>query len=196
MAIDLTIGADNIDSDYKRISFDLLNKWVIKFGTYRYRICEIEFYLKSETHNDAYTHGHPLQKEKGRWYFHPSGVDITFGSDGSYGGILIRALYNIDNGDYIYGPLNCVTELFSNIENIYETKLSFGLIPVDQSDVKIENPIAAPRVGLNPLKDIDKHKALYRYLIMPKRKHAEKTIIVESMLQQGYPADEINNIWG
>ena len=196
MAIDLTIKSDTIDVDLSRIAFDLMNHWILKIESKLYRISEIEFYFNSDSHNDTYTHGHKLQKDKGRWYFHGSGVDITIGGNGFYGGISIRAIYDIEKGSYIYGPLNCVTELFSNVENIYETKMPFGLIPANENDCKIEKPITAPRVGLNQQKDMGKYEALYRFLIMPKQMQAEKTKIAESMKQQGYSENEIKNIWG
>ena len=196
MTIDLTIDESKIDSDFNRIANDLMNYWVLKIESKMYRITEIEFYLKSESHNDTYTHGHKLQLKKERWYFHGSGFDLTFGTDGFYGGILIRAIYDFKGDNYTYGPINCVTELFSNIEQVYETNLSFGLIPASPKSFEYEKPISAPRVGLNPQIDKDKVEEFYRFLIMPKRKHAEKTKIAEGMKQQGYSDFEINNIWG
>jgi hypothetical protein len=196
MAIDLTINESNIDSDFKRIADDLMYHWILKMESKMYRITEIVFYLKSESHNDTYTHGHKLQLEKERWYFHGSGFDLTFGANGFCGGILIRALYDFKGKNYTHGPLNCVTELFSNIGHIYETNLSFGLIPAKPNDFEFEKPIPAPSVGLNPQKDKDKFDSFYRFLIMPKQKHAEKTKIAEGMKQQDYSEIEINNIWG
>lgn len=195
MTIDLTIKKETLDSDFKRIAFELMNHWILKTESKLYRISEIEFYLKGEFHYDTYTHGHKLQKDKGRWYFHGSGMDITCGENDFYGGILIRAIYDIENAKYIYGPLNCITELFSNID-VHETKVSFGLIPAKENTFQIETPIAVPRVGLNVQKDTGKYGALYRFFVMPKQKHAEKTKIAESMKQQGYPESEIKNIWG
>lgn len=194
MSIDLTIKEEHINESFKRIAFDLMNKWLIKMNSKLYRIAEIEFY------NDVYTHGHPLQKEKEKWYFHGSGVDITFGTNRFHGGILIRAIYEIrdyaphEMHNYVYGPLNCVTEIFSNINSVYNANISFGLVP-SEVEFKSEIPIAAPRFGLNAIKDPIKYNALYRFLIMPTRKHAEKTKIAESMKLQGYSNDEIKNIW-
>ncbi len=196
MAIDLTINKNEIDSCFKRIANDIMNHWVFKIETKTYRITEIEFYLKSEFHNDKYTHGHKLQLETEKWYFHGSGIDLTFGANGFYGGILIRALYDFKGDSYIYGPLNCVTELFSNIKHVYESNLSFGLIRATQSEFEFEKPIPAPRVGLNPEKDKEQFCYFHRFLIMPKHKHAEKTKIAEGMRKQGYSDIEIKNIWG
>lgn len=194
--INFTIGKDNIERDFPRIASEIMNQWILKVNYAEYRIAEIEFYLHSDFHEDSYSHRHVLQREKGRWYLHGSGLDITFGSDKMYASILLRAIYNLKNGDYIYGPLNSLAEIFNSFSGIYKTHQTIGLIPAKNSQFVYEKPICAPRVGLNQVKDpimFDKH---YRYLIMPKRKHAEKTKIAEALRKQGCTEDEIRNIWG
>lgn len=196
MTIDLTIDKDNYYNDFNRIATELMNHWILKVESKEYRIAEIEFYLKSNFHNDTYTHGHDLQKEKEKWYFHGSGVDITFGSLDFYGGILIRAIYNLTDQEYIYGPLNSVTEIFKNIKNVYKSEFTFGLSFAEKDKLEFEDPISAPRVGLNPEKDNGKFNCFYRFLILPKQKHAEKSKIVQGMKQQQkYSEEEINEIW-
>ena len=81
MGINLKIENNNIIDDFARIADDLMNRWILKCEGSQYRITEIEFYFQSDSHNDMYTHAHKLQKETGRWYFHGSGVDLSFGSD-------------------------------------------------------------------------------------------------------------------
>lgn len=196
MEINLSVECQRIDDDFRRIACDLMNNWIINVEHAKYRITEIEFYYKNEFHNDPYVHGNQLQKEKGKWYFHGSGIDLTFGNEKTYGGILIRAIFDINNKKYYYGPLNCILELFSNLSSIYETKISFGLTPAEENQLEFEKPISAPRVGLNPKIDDGMVKKNYRFLIMPKQKHAEKTLIAEAMKSQEYPEDEIKNIWG
>lgn len=196
MKIDLTIDRECIDKDFKRIASEIMNQWILKVESAEYRIAEIEFYFKSDFHEDHYTHGHILQKEMGRWYFHGSGVDLTFGSKDMYGGILIRAIYKIKSKEFIYGPLKTVTELFSNLPSIYETKLTFGLIPVTNGQLEFEQPICAPRVGLNREKDSGMMDNYYRFLIMPKQKHVEKTRIADAMREQGFSDNDIKQIWG
>jgi len=81
-----------------------------------------EFYLKDECHNDTFTHGDEQQLTHSQWYFHRmgsgykggsfKGLDITFSTRG-YGGILIRALYDIENEKYIEGPCNLVNHILS-----------------------------------------------------------------------------------
>ncbi|MGE0018967.1 MAG: hypothetical protein AB7S72_04825 [Draconibacterium sp.] len=199
MALDLTIYEDKIEESFDRIANELMNNWLLKIGSKIFRIAEIEFYYKSESHNDPYTHEHVLQKEKEKWYFHGSGIDITFGANETFGGILIRAIRNIKDGNYIYGPLNCVTEIFNTIGNIHDIEKSFGLIASRENNIEIEPeiPIAAPRVGLNPLKDKTYSECYYRFLIMPKCKHAEKTKIEDAMRKQKkFSEDKIKSIWG
>jgi hypothetical protein len=91
-----------------------------------YRIAEVEFYLKNEdAHKDTFTHCDPIQAKNGKWYFHRmnptnpmsfkagtyKGMDLTFGGEKVFGGILIRALYNIKTKQYIDGPCNTVKEI-------------------------------------------------------------------------------------
>lgn len=195
MEINLSINNNNIEQDFLRIASELMNSWVLKIETAEYRITEIEFYFNSSFHNDDYAHSHILQKESGRWYFHGSGVDLTFGSKDIYGGILIRAIYNLKSQNYIYGPINCITEIFSNLTTIYESKFNFGLVPANNKKLDFEKVISAPRVGLNEKKNPEMINKYYRYLIMPQQKHAEKTKIANAMKQQGFSDIEIKKIW-
>lgn len=196
MEIDFTINDDKIEDNFQRIANDLLNNWVLKVEDALFRIAEIEFYYKSENHIDSYIHGHELQRQKGKWYFHGSGIDITFGNEKSFGGILIRAMVNIQSNEYFYGPLVCVQELFRNFPAIFNTGINFGLIPAKNGQLSFEKLIQAPRVGLKPENNLEMWNKYYRFLIMPKQKHADKTKIFEAMKSQGFSDDERKNIWG
>lgn len=198
MEIDFTISENRIDDDFQRIAHDLLNEWVLQVRNSIYRITEIEFYYKGETHDDSYIHSHKLQQQKGKWYFHGSGIDVTFGDGNTYGGILIRAIYKINKGEemYCYGPLNCVQELFGNFSTIFNTEINFGLIPVNEDQIVKEKVIRAPRVGLNSTKNPEMWNKYYRFLVMPKQKHADKAGIIEAMKSQDFTEAERNNIWG
>lgn len=196
MGINLSIDKENIEQDFLRISTDLMNYWKLKINNSEYRIAEIEFYLKSDFHMDTYTHGHPLQKEMGRWYFHGSGIDLTFGTDTMHASLLIRAIYNLKSKEYTYGPLNSYAQIFHNFSNIHESNQIFGLIPTNKEELIFELPLRASRVNLNPTKNPEMYSRLYRFLIMPRQKHAEKTRIADSMRIQGISEGEINKIWG
>ena len=198
MEIDFTINEDKIDEDFQRIANDLLNNWILKVEDALYRITEIEFYYRDEArkHDDSYIHGHQLQRQKGKWYFHGSGIDITFGNEKSFGGILIRAMVNIQSNEYFNGPLVCVQELFRNFPAIFNTEINFGLIPAKNDQLNSEKLIRASRVRLNPDKNPEMWNKYYRFLIMPKEKHADKTGIAEAMKKQGIDEAEIKKIWG
>jgi len=195
MEIDLSINQMNPDPDFARIASELMNEWILKVESKEYRIAEIEFYMRSPLHDDKYTHGHIQQKQLGKWYFHGSGIDLTFGADDFYGGILIRSILDLENKKYVYGPLNSVTEILGNLNSIYHTNLTFGITTEGSDKIAFEKPIRAPRVGFKPNKDSAMHSRFYRFLLLPKLKHAEKTKIAEAMEQDGYSVDEIKNIW-
>ncbi|MDP2337173.1 MAG: hypothetical protein Q8N05_12140 [Bacteroidota bacterium] len=198
MEIDFTITEGKIDDEFQRIAYDLLNNWILKVEDSLYRITELEFYFRDKKHDDPYIHGHDLQKQKGKWYFHGSGIDLTFGNGDAFGGILIRAICKVNDKEikYCYGPLNCILEIFSNLSSIYKPEISFCLIPATEGMFEKEEPIRALRVGLNPEKNPVMWNKYYRFLVMPKQKHADKTGIVEAMRKHNYSEADINNIWG
>lgn len=194
--MNLEIDNKDIEGSFNSIASELMNEYVLKVNDTDYRITEIEFYYQGGNHNDNYIHGHSLQMTKGKWYFHGSGIDLTFGSEGIYGGVLLRAIYNLKTSEYIYGPIKIITEIFSNVPSVFDTNISFGLIRTENTFLELEKPIKAPRVGLNEKTNPNMYKELYRYLIMPKQKHSEKTRIAEAMEKQGFFQKEIHNIWG
>lgn len=134
------LGEKEISGRFREIAETLMGNYIIKKGEKRYAFVEIEFYLYTSTHQDFITY--PRDIEAGRWFFHESGVDITFKSidieietkssgkkivtlkdKPQFGGILIRGLYRFPYTDkmghkieakYIFGPHNCVNELWDN----------------------------------------------------------------------------------
>ena len=123
---------------FQTIAEELMCNYVIQKGKQQYKIVEIEFYFYSPDHQDIITY--PRDIKAGRWFFHPSGVDLTFTSngieylkDGKYkisdnayfGGILIRGLYKFDDKDsiYIFGPQKCVNELWDNFSAFDEADI-------------------------------------------------------------------------
>lgn len=97
---------------FKDIAEILLNKVAICKGEKIFYIKDIEFYLYENNHRDIVTY--PRICKAGQWFFHPSGVDISFESsvdvksndyelfqpilrdDAFFGGVLIRAIYPAD----------------------------------------------------------------------------------------------------
>lgn len=110
---------ENIQSRFNVLAEKLFWQFNIMKGDYIYDFLEIEFYFYNQHHKDEITY--PRLTERGLWYFHPSGVDITFESDKNhFGGILIRSLLKSDKQnnalEIITGPLKCEYELFDKID--------------------------------------------------------------------------------
>ena len=197
----LSIDFSNPQPSFERIANELMNNWVLWSNGIPYRIAELEFYVNGATHGDTYTHGHKLQRTAGKWYMHGSGMDLTCGDEHNHGGILIRALQDLsDDKNYHYGPITCVAKLFEKLDSALLHSFEFGLAKDKDGLIKREvqmKPIAAPRVGLNPTKNVEMFSQLYRFLVLPKKRHADKTAIEKAMRANGnYSESEIKAIWG
>lgn len=102
-------GYQKVFDDIAKI---LLNKVAIRKGEKIFYIKDIEFYLYENNHRDIVTY--PRICKAGQWFFHSSGIDISFESsvevnsndyelfqpilreDAFFGGVLIRAIYPAD----------------------------------------------------------------------------------------------------
>jgi hypothetical protein len=197
---------ENPFNDFKRIASSLMNDNVLLVGDNYYRFTSLEFYyFEKDNHADVYSHQHDYQTTSGQWYFHGSGLDITFGSQGVYGGILIRGIKNLKEKKYINGPILCIQELFNNLGAVNsDKKLSFFIaeIPWDRmgSLVEEQKVYYSRRVGLN--KNVDKsddsrfYNGLYRFFINPKETQKDKGNIAVDLLKQVESEKEINDLFG
>lgn len=126
----------------------LMGKYVIKKGKDIYRIVEIEFYAFSNDHKDFITY--PRTTNAGQWFFHQSGVDLTFksqdidikhkngniyinlGQKPQFGGILIRGLYKMnpqkEEKTYIFGPQKCVNVLWDKFNALLSSANEYPTI--------------------------------------------------------------------
>ena len=124
--LDANSTQDKINEVFNEIANKLFRSYHIKKGKSTYDLLEIEFYFYSCNHKDLITYPRNSNKP-GMWFFHMSGVDITFGSNKNednhplmYGGILIRSIVKTPEDSstlpkYICGPMKCVDELFDYI---------------------------------------------------------------------------------
>ena len=118
---------EEIEEKFDEIAEILLTKTKIVKGTREYYITDIEFYLYCDGHEDIITY--PRNCEAGDWFFHDSGVDISFGSNLSFkddkailennsffGGILLRGIKPVggysSSKNLTDAPKNIVDELF------------------------------------------------------------------------------------
>lgn len=170
--LDLEIDERNVEGSFDIIANEIFNTLILECGNGKYRLTEIEFYyFNSKVHPDPYAHKHELQLTNKKWYFHPSGLDITFGNKDSYCGILIRGLINIETKGEVYGPLNLVTELLKNISTVAKHKIELGF---SKGDFEYQIIKKAKRVGIKSLKSPEYFEKKYRYLIYPEKKHRNK----------------------
>lgn len=122
---------DDFFDYFREIANLLMNKCVISKGEVKYEIVEIEFYLFTPSHQDLITY--PRDTKAGQWFFHQSGVDLTFESDNEhFGGILIRGLRDIETRQLTLGPQKCV-DLLWNKFNAFDCNASE--YPIISSDV-------------------------------------------------------------
>src|SRR4030043_2151617 len=111
-----------------------MSEYTLVVGDEKFYLAELEFYLNCEHHPDIFAHSNEDQMTTNEWYFHRmgkkyrggnyKGLDITFSKEG-YGGILIRAIKNVNTGEYIDGPCKVVDKILditknSSIQNLVD----------------------------------------------------------------------------
>lgn len=200
--------SEDIEKSFDTIAYSLTNFLVLRVNDKLYRITEIEiYYFNNKSHPDPYVHKDDRQTTQAKWYFHSSGVDITFGEWDEekrkriYAGILIRGVKDIEESRYIDGPLNVVSEIFDQFGHINNNRKTLELIE-NQFFEEEEEPIKAHRVGLSIKKGrvFQDYKArLYRYIVdlNVKHKFKEKTKVAQVLFDSGgYTKKEINKKFG
>lgn len=162
---------------FAEIADKLMNNFVIRANRKDFRLAEIEFYLhEKDKHEDDFIHakiikGKPNDSAKhqikmGCWYFHYSGIDLTFGDSqkNRFGGILIRSIIPLDEKiKPIIGPLKLKNHLLNQYDNISQSRDFLKLIPIEDK-LKQDKIIPMPRVGLGSRNE--KFKDLeYRFVL-------------------------------
>ena len=110
--IPVEASQEAIRSRFALLAEALFRDFQIEKGGEVYDFLEIEFYFWNAVHQDEITYRR--QCPAGMWYFHSSGVDISFASDSNrYGGILLRSVVQVaPEPKVIAGPLRLVNHLF------------------------------------------------------------------------------------
>lgn len=200
---DTELDYDILDEGYfSSMANRLLNECYLLINKRKYRLVEIEFYLKSDHHPDPYAHCNEDQLIMHAFYFHRfkngtykagnyKGLDLSFGDaeTNSFFGILIRAIQDIKTSTITEGPCNCVNKILAAYDcasimeftggenlNIFENKHNFKLVPTNS--LKKEVIAAGPRIGLSD-KYPDYQKRSYRFVIYKNRIKKQKTTLVE-----------------
>lgn len=186
---------EKIECSFNEIATKIFNNYLLKINNNDYRITEIEFYYYDKCiHPDPYVHRDCRQRLIAQWYFHRytnslkmgnrKGLDITFGNNINYGGIIIRAIQKINNEgkcEPIEGPCN-VVKCILRINEENEEKYKGFVEEIEKYDIFENNKIKlyfnnvdnkkyykAPRVGLNPARNKPEWKKFimknYRYFV-------------------------------
>lgn len=138
-----------IKTRFKEIANILFKDFHIEKGDVRYDFLEVEFYFFSKEHPDFITY--PRNTKAGEWFFHISGVDISFESkkekrEGKEiaifgGGILVRSILK-EGQKVIAGPYKCVDELFDKFDAFSTNLENFPILkPNEQKVMEIESCI-------------------------------------------------------
>ncbi len=175
--------------EFESFAKGLMRNFQIKKGDKLYWITDIEFYIYSDEHKDIITY--PRNSPAGVWFFHRSGVDITFKSEvdsharplvrkpeltsaSVFGGILLRGIV-MDGNPSINadGPYKVCDELFDQF-NAYETPKNFPSIVMANSPRSVEVKRTV-RVGLKE-KAATKVPKILSENYCEKQRHDEKLI--------------------
>lgn len=152
------VNIGELENRFKNIAQLLFQEYHIKKGNDIYDFIEIEFYYYTKGHEDIITY--PRTIDAGKWYFHPSGVDLSLHSDAeSYGGILIKSIKHGD--EIINGPLKSSWELFDAFDAF---KMKSDEYPLIVHKEKTEKTILKRKrkITFNKDNDADKEKAKNR----------------------------------
>jgi len=135
---------------FREIAKDLFKNYHILKGTQKYFFVNIEFYFCNKKHLDMITY--PRRLDEGKWFFHQSGVDLTFRSvysdygkkmvdvdkDFYFGGILVREVMKADSDEVFDGPYKCEWELFDKFDAFTPTVNEIPIIVRNAKEIPLE----------------------------------------------------------
>ncbi len=141
----------DIQKVFTDIAEDLFNKYHIEKNGLEYYFVDIEFYFCNKNYPDIITY--PRELGEGRWFFHQSGIDLTFQSsytrqygkegvvdatcDFAFGGILIRKLLKRSTRQVLDGPHKCEWELFDSFDAFTEAPREIPTIVRNVKDLSV-----------------------------------------------------------
>lgn len=205
---------------FRRTAERLLNGAVLWIAGQAHRITEVEFYYRGGQHRDPFAHCDPMQQEDARWYFHRTGgtyrggtykgLDVTFGTVGAYGGILLRGMVPVDHPMALRdGPSVCVDHILNvtGVRSVTELAARFdlsadapagGTSPLWIECVpSVERVMyASARVGLSLRRGATPERLAYlarpyRYLTEPSRIRKGRAHLVVALHARGWSLADI-----
>lgn len=203
---------------FRRLAAQVLGGATWWIGGQAHRFLEIELYWDGGGHRDSFTHGDPLQREFGRWYFHRSGgtyrggtykgLDLAIGGELGPAGVLIRGAERLADGLVIDGPCMCVDHILAvtgqpsiealvggferRVDDVAGSPLYVTLADPPRAALVVETP----RVGLTLKRGslVERARFLarpYRFLSEPARIKKGRAHTVIGLHRQGVAAAEI-----
>lgn len=215
---------------FRAIADLLLNRTTLFIAGKPHRLTEIEVYWNGLGHQDPFTHGDPRQRELGVWYFHRQGgeyrggtykgVDVAFGCEGAFGGLLVRGARAQDgSGTILDGPCTFVDHVLAltgapsiaalmdrfdgSIDALDTPGASHsGSSPLAlkmRSESEGQRIFTSARVGLTlkrgPTQERQRFLARpYRFLTGPKDIKKGRVPIALGLYRAGTPAEEIASL--
>ena len=174
----LVKNPQKVFDEFKGFAASLMKNFQIEKGDNRYWMTDIEFYIYTDSHRDIITY--PRNCEAGRWFFHASGVDISFKSkvelkkhpkrqmmpfltkDAVFGGILIRKIVMDGNPSIeANGPIKVIDELFDQFDALKAPE-NFPII-VTANSPRANSFQSSIRVGMKEEGKTKVPKILYNY---------------------------------
>jgi len=222
LCANIIVNDQGVVESFTEIASQLLNGTRLLVCGQPHRLVELEFYYYSEAHPDPFAHRHPLQLTCGRWYFHRQrdnyrggsfkGLDLTFGENTAFGGILIRSLEAAD-GTLIDGPSLCVDHLLAQakVSQVAALDQAIGArvawdsnspLVLEEAAVKQHQIFDSARVGLS-LKRVHTYPNMpqyllrpYRYLTQPRRIRKGKLYLVLALHLHRVSLEVIHQLTG
>lgn len=198
----------------------LLNNTRLMVAGKPHRLIEIEYYYNGGAHPDPFAHGDPVQQTSGKWYFHRDngsyrggsfkGLDITFGGEGVFGGILIRTMASLgEDATFVNGSSLCADHLLRTSGKAKVAELDAEVFPkavwdtdsllhlAHAPDLESKTIYDTARVGLT-LKRAYQHAEMPRYIMKPYRFLTEPRLVKKgkihtsiALYQSGKSVEEI-----
>lgn len=126
-------------------------------------------YYNGRLFEDVFTHGDAQQKVTGSFYFHKSGpnsykggtykgLDLVFGTEACFGGVLIRSIVDVATNEVTSGPCLCVDLLLKTLgcATIADLVAKHGVVGkseefrlVDAANAPAHTVSSSMRVGLS-----------------------------------------------
>lgn len=200
---------------FARLADLLLNRVELVVGDVPHRLVEIEAFYHGPGHPDPFAHRDPRQVRPDLWYFHRTGgtlrggsfkgLDLTFGSENVFAGILFRGLECPDS-HIVDGPSLLVDYLVRTAGfdalTPFEAAVadraasdSENLLRLREADDLVRPVFSTARVGLtlrrHPEAAVPWLAARYRYLTRPRATKKGRVQMITAAHADGASITEI-----